>query len=284
MLEMGGMDRILTRAPGMGKAKRAGAANPTAGQRDAGRTTQAAGGPAMHGLLQRLFAPAPAQAAPCSVICVYNDAAKLERFLLPSLKRQSAPHELLLVDNTAGAHPAAAPILNATAARAAHGWLLFVHQDVALSSDDWLAQATACAAGLPRLGAAGSAGRTRFFLRASVSQGHPPCFIGPRRLSRPARVQNLDGCLLLTPKDVFERVGGFDGKTARGWYFFVLDYCLRLRRLGLASWVLPQPVYHESEGPGDPARYADTLARIRAAHRDHVRTIYSTMGTWRTRD
>jgi len=71
---------------------------------------------------------------------------------------------------------------------------MFVHQDVALDSEDWLARAASDMKTLDGLGAAGVAGRRPFTgLVASVTNGVPPRYVGWRKLKKPVSVQTLDG-------------------------------------------------------------------------------------------
>ena len=216
-----------------------------------------------------------------SIICAYNDAAKLERLLLKSTAAQrNAPFELILLDNRHNQYPAAAPAFNAAAQRARYDHLLFVHQDVSLTDSLWLATVNSSLATLPHLGAAGVAGRDEHGIMANVTHGTPPRRVGVP-ISEPRPVQTLDGCLLIVPTAVFAS-RGFDETTALGWYLYVMDYCLDQLRAGLRNYVLPQAVYHESTGPEDASRYADTLARILRKNRGHIDTIYGTMGIWTT--
>lgn len=49
-----------------------------------------------------------------SVICIYNDKAQLERYLLRGLQQQDVEFDLITIDNTLGQHTSAVPVLNAT--------------------------------------------------------------------------------------------------------------------------------------------------------------------------
>lgn len=216
-----------------------------------------------------------------SIICAYNSQNKLERFLLKSLRGQSAPYEILLIDNRQGEFKSAPRILNETARKAKFDHLMFVHQDVTLDSPSWLADVQKTLPRLGSFGAAGVAGRNSKNMFASVLHGNPPKPVGAHRLKRPVPVQTLDGCLMIVPKAVFLEQG-FDEATCDGWYLFVADYCLDLARRGLNVYVLPQKIYHESPGPSDPAVYEQTKARLLGKHHDHVTEICTTVGVWKT--
>jgi len=229
----------------------------------------------------RLLGGGRRRSAEFSVICAFNDPERLGKFLLPSLRRQGAPFELIAVDTRGGGQAGAAATLNEAAGGARGGYLMFVHQDVALGSDSWLADACRDLGRISRLGAAGVAGAWRGGSVASVSHGDPPRLACPGQIRKPFRVQTLDGCLMIVPGEVFRRVR-FDESTCGGWHLYVADYCLDLARLGYRVHVLPHPVYHESTGPKDPGVYEVARRRLLEKHRARESTIYTTVGVWRT--
>ena len=93
-----------------------------------------------------------------SVICVYNDEAILERYLLKSLEQQTEKGEVILLDNTNGRFSSAAEALNFGGNKGSSKYLMFVHQDVLLPSSDWLLKAEHYLDSIPKLGIAGVAG------------------------------------------------------------------------------------------------------------------------------
>ncbi len=216
-----------------------------------------------------------------SVICAYNNREKLDQYLIDSLNRQDSPFELLIIDNTQGRYPSAAEILNETARKARYDYLMFVHQDVTLLSGTWLADAQRSLRHLRRLGAAGAAGNGRRGPAASVLQGNPPSRAVRKKLRKPVPVQTLDGCLMIVPAEVFQKIA-FAEKAVSGWYLYTANYCLDLIRAGYLIYVLPYPIYHESTGPSDPNSYERARQNLMERHRDHMRVIYTTIGTWET--
>lgn len=220
-----------------------------------------------------------------SIICVYNNRKILNDYLIKSLEQQTVPFELITIDNTAENFLSAAPLLNEVAKNAKHEYIMFVHQDVALDSKDWLAKARIDMEALYHLGAAGAAGAPDRFYRgvvASVSHGNPPRFVGRKRQKKPVGVQTLDGCLMIVPKEIFVKIS-FDEGSVEGWHLYVANYCLDLIRHGYKNYVLPYHVYHESDGARDRSVYQKTINKMIERHRDHVRAIYTTVGKWETR-
>jgi hypothetical protein len=217
-----------------------------------------------------------------SVICAYNNREKMDQYLLSGLNRQDSPFEFFAIDNTEARYASAAGILNETARKARHEYLMFVHQDVALLSDTWLTDVRSAMRDLENLGAAGVAGIGRRGVAASVLHGTPPSRIVRRKLRRPVPVQTLDGCLMIVPREVFQKIA-FDEKAVSGWYLYTASYCLDLIRAGYLIYVLPCPIYHESVGPSDPNVYEQARQDLIRRHRDHIEVIYTTMGTWETK-
>jgi GT2 family glycosyltransferase len=216
-----------------------------------------------------------------SVICAYNNREKLDKYLISSLSRQDAPFELLAIDNTQGRYPSAAAILNETARKARYDYLMFVHQDVALIADTWLTDAQTALGQLRNLGAAGVAGNGRRGGARRVLHGNPPFRAIRKKPRKPVPVQTLDGCLMIVPREVFQKIS-FDEKAVNGWYLYAANYCLDLIRAGYLIYVLPYTIYHESTGPSDPNSYEGARQDLIERHRDHIKVIYTTMGTWET--
>lgn len=218
-----------------------------------------------------------------SIICVFNDTEKLQRLLVPSLQKQKVDHELIAIDNRENHFTCAARVLNAAARTARYDHLMFVHQDVALGSDNWLDEALKDIARLAVFGAAGAAGKDAGGLVGNVSYGNPPRKLDCPPIEAPVPVQTLDGCLLIVPKALFLQIG-FDEQTCPGWYLYVANYCLDATRLGRGVYVLPHAIYHESIGIGKRRFYQKTWNNIITRHRNHFDSIYLTVGDWKNED
>lgn len=237
----------------------------------------------MPGVMRRWFVKKSKLKPGFSIICAYNNRKKLNDYLIKSLSKQTAHFEVLTIDNTENRLKSAPVVLNETARKAKYEYLMFVHQDVALESSDWLANAFKDLKSLSDLGAAGVAGKGEKGFAASVTHGNPPLFVGPERLAVPVEVQTLDGCLMIVKKKIFEKIS-FDEKTIEGWYLYVVDYCLDLIRLGYKNYVLPCQIYHESTGPGDFSLTENTLKNIIKKYKNQIELIYTTVGDWNTKE
>ncbi len=222
-----------------------------------------------------------------SIVCVYNNRQILEDYLLRGLQNQTTEFELILVDNMSNQFTSAANALNYGGRCATSKYIMFIHQDVYLPSGRWLEEAEGYLESLSNLGIAGVAGmvedgrynheRGRNIIKhgdplEDWSWGHP--------IVKPVPVQTLDECLVLIPKNIFER-SPFDETTCDGWDLYAVDYCLSAKRNGLGVYVLPMMVHHGSKGRVTES-YFKTLEKILKKHKGHYDRINTTIDSWST--
>jgi hypothetical protein len=218
-----------------------------------------------------------------SVICVYNDRTILDNYLLKSINGQTSDRELILVDNTSKSFKSAAEALNKGGRDAKGEYLMFVHQDVRLPSEDWLKVVESRLTLLPNLGIAGVAG-ARERKRCTVTNlrhGDPPRPAGNIQIDSPEKVQTLDECLILIPKPVFDELQ-FDEETCDDWHLYAVDYSLSVGELGYDVYVIPDYVYHRSSGDSMSDGYYRVLDKVLEKHRNAYPVIYTTNGDWST--
>jgi SAM-dependent methyltransferase len=216
-----------------------------------------------------------------SVVCVYNNEQALARILLPSLKSQTTPFELIKLDNTGGRFKSAAEALNYGAKHANGEYVMFVHQDVELDCDSWLENVENILKLTPDLGIAGVAGMSENGKtdkergRGYISNcGQIWEYANP--VEKPEKVQTLDECLLIVPKSVFNKLQ-FDSKTFDDWHCYGADYCLSVKQNGLEAYVIPAFIYHRSllTNVQNILRYQKRLFN---KHRRNYKHIYTTCG------
>jgi len=209
-----------------------------------------------------------------SIICVFNDEKALELNLLKSLNLQKTHFELILVDNRVPSPLTKA--LNGAALKARGEFLMFVHQDVKLTNENWLEKAERFLGSLKDLGAAGVTGIDH--------KGHPKGFIVDRGkvwgrpIKLPIEVMTLDELLLITPTSLFEHL-----KFDEGFKFhsYVADYCLRAYLMGLKTYVLPLSVHQNSSTAPilNIGRLEEDDLRLALKHKDSFAVIHKTTGT-----
>jgi len=123
---------------------------------------------------------------------------------------------------------------------------MFIHQDVFLLSKKWLEKAEKLLSSLTNLAVAGVASKRldSGHILSAIRHSIPPKKVRIQ-FSRPVRVQSLDEVLLIVLRHVFSRIG-FDDRTCNGWHLYGVDYCLKLRKLGLHIYVILLRIYHLS--------------------------------------
>lgn len=217
-----------------------------------------------------------------SIVCVYNNKDIIETYLLKSLNTQSHNYELILIDNTPNKFSSAAEALNLGGKKATGQYIMFVHQDFQLDSDDWLDEAEKIIKKQDNLGVAGVAGRSGRDFISNIKTGYPPKFAGTVQVKEPKRVQTLDECLFIIPKEIFNKIR-FDEITCDNWHLYATDYCLSVQNEGYDVFVIPMGGYHASPGYSfTPEGYYSTLKKLIKKHKANYKWIYTTTGSWNT--
>ena len=216
-----------------------------------------------------------------SVICVYNNKEILDKFLLKSLKRQSVEYELILIDNQSGKYNSAPEALNYGAAKANGDYLIFAHQDIELTSNQWLKNVEHMMKTLDNVGIAGLAGvlEDEFRIKSNMVNGIPPIPAG-EEIKSPIKVQTLDECLVIIPKSIFMKYKFYE--KLLGWHLYTVDYCLNIILHGFNVYVLPIHAYHKSYMTHYPKEYFELLKKLLDKYKPYYRKINTTCGFWYT--
>lgn len=222
-----------------------------------------------------------------SIICIYNNKEILEKYLLKSLKNQDSIYELILIDNSKGTFKSAAKALNHGEKKAKGKYFMFVHQDIFLCSDTWLADAEKILKSMNDKAVVGTIGMSDNGVnngergRNTLIHGDPPEKWGwGNQIQKPEIVQTLDECLIIIPKSIFEKFK-FDEVTCPKWDLYVVEYCLNIKSEGLKSYVMPLAVYHGSTGLIS-RNYFYTLNKVLKKH-TYLKQVYTTCGNWNTK-
>ena len=180
-----------------------------------------------------------------SIVCVYNNKELLKKYLLKSLNNQINDFELILVDNTENKYESAAKALNYGGKKAKNEYILFLHQDINLSSETWLQDTENMIESIKNMGIVGVAGNSEKIkgIITIIEDGNPPKLAGPNYIYETMEVQTLDECLIMIPKNVFNLLH-FDGDVCDDWHLYATDYSLSVKKLGYNSYIIPQYIYH----------------------------------------
>lgn len=232
---------------------------------------------------------------------MYNNKKILNEWLLKSLEKQTSKYELILLDNTTGQFESASNALNRGGKKAKGEYIMFVHQDVELSSVSWLKDAEKNLEFIPNLGIAGVAGMSEKG-NTPKERGRNVIKSGGRiwewgnPIQKPEPVQTLDECLVIIPKSVFNLLQ-FDEKVCNDWHLYAVDYCLSARESGRLIYAIPMFINHKSTGASTypkicfqsilslgsyPKGYYQTLEKVLRKHKNYFKRIYTTCKDWRT--
>jgi len=217
-----------------------------------------------------------------SIVCVFNNKEILDNFLLKSLKTQSVDYELILIDNICGKLKSAAEALNEGAEKANGDYLMFVHQDIDLKSNEWLKNTENILDSLDNLGIAGVAGISPWNedeKTSNIQQGNPPQNISKKRIKTPQMVQTVDECLFIIPRSVF-KILKFDQEVCSDWHLYAVDYSLSIKNRGFKVYVIPADIHHSSPGNSMSEQYYLTLKKVLKKHKKHHKVVFTTMGGW----
>lgn len=210
-----------------------------------------------------------------------------------SIQAQKFSYQLIALDNRKGRFLSASQALNYGALKADREFLMFCHQDVSFSSEDWLERAYEYLKSLSNLGIAGVAGArmgdraNQRHIISNMTDDVPPQRKDHFVLDKPEEVQTVDECLFFIPKTVFQK-HQFDEAACPGWHMYAVDYSLEINKMGLDVCVLPLELYHLSGGRKVRniflERFSDSyyfsLKKVTRKHKKNFKRIYTTCGVW----
>lgn len=208
-----------------------------------------------------------------SIICVFNNKDVLEKTALKGFANQAAHHEIIAIDNRDSSFNSAASALNHGARQAKGAWLLFIHQDVLLLSDNWLESAEKILDQEQPEGWVGVAGqdaegRTQgFMLDRAALLGNP--------FDRLREVQTLDECLLIHRND--RKDGRYFDEAVPGWHAYGVEACCAAIREGKKNYVVSAPVWHDSKSTNLEG-LADAHHYVWRKHGEQLGKIHTTCG------
>lgn len=215
-----------------------------------------------------------------SIICVYNNREILNNYLLKSLENQRTEYELILIDNTENRYKSAAEALNFGAEKAEKKYLMFVHQDMVLCSDNWLMDTERLVENLEKPGVIGVAGKKSRKTLSNMLHDYPPVSAGNILINKPVKVQTVDECLAIIPRKLFLDQK-FDEITCDNWHLYMVDFCLSLPA-EYNVYVIPTKSYHRSPGYSFSPSYYQTVRKLLRKHGKTYKWIYTTAGNWNT--
>ena len=216
-----------------------------------------------------------------SIICVYNNENILEEYLIKSLNRQTEKYELILIDNRENKFKSAASALNFGAKKAHGEYLVFAHQDIYFSDENWIKNTTKQLKNLNNTGIVGVAGKTiDSLVRSNIKQGLNPVDVSPFKITKAEKASTLDECLFIIPKTVFDKYD-LNENICDDWHLYAVEYVYNIKNQGLEAYIIPTTLEHRSKGASMSETYYTTLPKLQKKYlkRGLIRTC---MGDWFT--
>lgn len=216
-----------------------------------------------------------------SIICVYNNENILEEYLIKSLNRQTEKYELILIDNRENKFKSAASALNFGAKKAHGEYLVFAHQDIYFSDENWIKNTTKQLKNLNNTGIVGVAGKTiDSLVRSNIKQGLNPVDVSPFKIGKAEKASTLDECLFIIPKTVFDKYN-LNEDICDDWHLYAVEYVYNIKNQGLEAYIIPTTLEHRSKGASMSETYYTTLPKLQKKYlkRGLIRTC---MGDWFT--
>ena len=216
-----------------------------------------------------------------SIICVYNNKDILEKYLIKSLDKQTEEYELILLDNRKNKFKSAASALNFGAKKAQGDYLVFAHQDICFSDENWIKNTIIQLKDLDNVGIVGVAGKTvDSLVRGNIKQGLEPVDVTPFKISKAKKASTLDECLFIIPKDIYNKYS-LNEDTCTDWHLYAVDYVYNIKNHGLDAYIIPTTLEHRSKGASMSETYYTTLPKLQKKYlkRGLIRTC---MGDWFT--
>lgn len=219
-----------------------------------------------------------------SILCCYNDDEEVQRMLLSSLKdviNDGLPFDvdIHLIDTKAKGYKSAAEAYNKEVRlhqADLKDILIFCHQDISFPDSQLIlaiyqeltldSSQILGVAGMPTVGTPVSNLKYKLDSR----------FITKCQISEKTNVVSLDECLIAVNKDIFMNIW-FDEENLKHWHLYAVDLCYNARfKHGIASFVLPQSIFHKYTADGGQQTdnvFLKELNAIACKYQDNVDVV-----------
>lgn len=216
-----------------------------------------------------------------TVICIYNHKNILEECLINSLNNQTIKYESIFIDNSNNKYSSAAKALNHNVKKAHGEYLMFVHQDIVIEEKDWLERVESTLNNLNNVGVMGVAGSKEYDVGifSNIRHGVNKIYAGNHRINELTKVQTVDECLFIVPKNVCNKIE-FDENNCYSWHLYAADFCIQTKLAGYDVYVYPTEIYHKSPGASMNISYYFTIKKLYKKYKDKLRFLRTSCSEW----
>lgn len=217
-----------------------------------------------------------------SIICIVNNHRIFYNFLYRSLAKQKYDdYELIKIDNCNNQFKGATSAYEFGVSKAKGDFLLFIHQDIEFLNEDSLGQIILRINQIGNFGVVGVAGcieGSEYISYSNIIHGKSKLRSG-LYLDNYVEAQTVDECLFVVKKDVFLNFKFNNNLT--GWHLYAVEYCLRLQKYNLKTFIIPSDLYHKSDGGSLDYNYWIHLKYILKLFSASNEYINTTLGQWK---
>lgn len=212
-----------------------------------------------------------------SFVCCYTCSKQIDELKNSVLNFQSYQIEWVLIDNSHSQYKSASSALNAGAKKCTQDIIVFLHQDIEFDNEHTLEFICQEAEKGKIVGVAGrkaNGGSLVTTIDDGVNRERHHSFLFQ---SSCEEVMTCDECLIAMSRETYNLVGGFNEKDFDGWHFYGVDLCLRAKKKGIQSCVVPSKLWHKSKGSKDK-NWRFYEQRLRRIYKKDYKVIYYACG------
>lgn len=217
-----------------------------------------------------------------SIVCINNNNETLNRFLLPSIKKQvGVKYEIRIIDNCGNQYTGARKAFNEAAEVLKGKYIVFVHNDFCFNEPDAFQRVLRYCDTLDPFGVIGVAGcgnEKKKLIQTRIKHGKDKKSVG-KRIEEPVSVMTVDECCFIVSRDRFMKTPFTDKD---GWHLYAVEYCLQMLDMGLRNFVIPIDAWHYSDGVSLNAAYCKEVKGLLERYSQKYPYINTTVKQWKT--
>lgn len=182
-----------------------------------------------------------------SIVCCYNNTEQYDMFI-DSLNKQTAPFELIGIDNQTQKYKSCSRAYNAVLGEINTKYVIFSHQDIVLDEETALERFVGYlekTEPFDIIGVAGAkAGEKRIFTNVHDGKGK---FAGEERIVGLQEFDTVDECFFGGSTEYFLKYP-FDEVLCNDWHLYAVERCLNTKVNGNKVYACEVPLIHSSMG------------------------------------
>ena len=218
-----------------------------------------------------------------TILCCYNNRKNFEQ-LVENLKKQSIETEIIGIDNTGNTYQSCAEAFNDNLAKVKTKYVVFSHQDIALTHCKQLEKFLYCMKIANEYDLVGVAGRRSIdgAVITNIRHGSNEEYAGKTRIDKLlVECDTIDECFFGGTTSCFTK-NPFNQELCNNWHLYAVERSLSARARGNKVYVCGIPLIHYSTGRMNHV-YNKQFYMISKAYCKQIGYIYSTCASASTK-